>query len=109
MKKENFFKRNWLVMLCGLLVGAAAVFLTCQGNPKNMGFCIACFLRDIAGAMGLQSASATAENAAGIVSNFRPEIIGIIAGASSWHLSAKSLSPRAAALPSLVSSLASLL
>ncbi|MBE6985009.1 MAG: YedE-related selenium metabolism membrane protein [Ruminococcaceae bacterium] len=99
MKKENFFKRNWLVMLCGLLVGAAAVFLTCQGNPKNMGFCIACFLRDIAGAMGLQSASATAENAAGIVSNFRPEIIGIIAGACIMALVGKEFKPKGGSSP----------
>ena len=28
MKKENFFKKYWLVMLCGLVIGAAAVVLT---------------------------------------------------------------------------------
>ena len=30
-KKENFLKRHWLVMLCGLLVGAAAVVLAAFG------------------------------------------------------------------------------
>ena len=55
MEKEKkgfagFVKRNWLVILTGLIVGAAAVVLTALGNPKNMGFCIACFERDIAGA-----------------------------------------------------------
>ncbi len=73
MKKDNFFKRNWLVMLCGLLVGTAAVVLTALGNPKNMGFCIACFLRDIAGATHLHDAAA--------VQYFRPEIVGIVVGA----------------------------
>ena len=29
-KKENFLKRHWLVMLCGLLVGAAAVVLALE-------------------------------------------------------------------------------
>ena len=59
-KKESFFKRYWLILLTGLLVGAAAVVLTAFGNPKNMGFCIACFLRDIAGALKMQTAGMTA-------------------------------------------------
>ena len=41
-------KINLLVVLTGVIVGAAAVVLTFLGNPANMGFCIACFLRDIA-------------------------------------------------------------
>ncbi len=98
-KKENFFKRHWLVMLCGLLVGTAAVLLTKLGNPKNMGFCIACFLRDIAGAMGLQSAGATAENPAGIVSNFRPEIIGIIIGACAMAFAGKEFKAKGGSSP----------
>ena len=50
MKKEN-----WLVIIAGVLVGVAALVLTKLGNPANMGFCIACFERDIAGAVGLHS------------------------------------------------------
>lgn len=46
-------KVNWLVVAAGLVVGAAAVLLTALGNPGNMGFCIACFLRDTSGALGL--------------------------------------------------------
>ena len=49
MEKQGFFKKYWLVLLCGLLIGGAAVLLSAHGNPANMGFCIACFLRDIAG------------------------------------------------------------
>lgn len=44
-------KVNWIVVIAGALVGLAAVLLTALGNPANMGFCIACFLRDIAGAL----------------------------------------------------------
>lgn len=36
-------KVNWLVVIAGTIVGIAAVLLTVLGNPKNMGFCIACF------------------------------------------------------------------
>ena len=67
-------KVSWIVVIAGAVVGLAAVVLTHLGNPANMGFCIACFLRDIAGALKLHSA--------GIVQYVRPEIVGIIAGAA---------------------------
>lgn len=70
---KRWFKQNWLLLLTGLLVGAAALLLAKLGNPKNMGFCIACFERDIAGALGLHGAEA--------VQYFRPEIVGIVLGA----------------------------
>ena len=56
MEKESFLKRYGLLIATGLVVGAAAVLLTYFGNPANMGFCIACFLRDIAGALNFQRA-----------------------------------------------------
>jgi len=43
------------------------------GNPPNMGICIACFLRDIAGGLGLHSAAK--------VQYLRPEIVGLVLGA----------------------------
>lgn len=64
--------RKWFVLAAGLLVGAIGVLLVKFGNPANMGFCIACFERDIAGALGLHRA--------GAVQYIRPEIIGIILG-----------------------------
>ena len=42
MKKE----KSTLIIITGLIVGAAAILLVKYGNPANMGFCIACFLRD---------------------------------------------------------------
>ena len=56
-------------VVCGLVAAALAYF----GNPANMAFCIACFIRDTAGALGMHS-TATVQYA-------RPEIIGLVLGA----------------------------
>ena len=82
MQSENFAKRYGLVIATGLVVGAAAVALTFWGNPANMGFCIACFLRDIAGALNFQRAGFDAEVGTGIVQYIRPEIIGLVLGST---------------------------
>jgi YedE family putative selenium metabolism protein len=66
-------KSKWFILITGLIIGAAAVVLVKLGNPPNMGFCVACFERDIAGALGLHRA--------GVVQYMRPEIIGIVLGA----------------------------
>ena len=65
-------KDNLLIILAGLVVGIASVILAACGNPGNMGFCIACFIRDIAGSLKLHSA--------GVVQYMRPEVIGIVLG-----------------------------
>ena len=74
-------KVNWIVVIAGAVVGIAAVVLTLLGNPANMGFCIACFLRDIAGGVGMHSAAK--------VQYVRPEIIGLVLGAFLMALAAK--------------------
>ncbi len=61
------------LLLSGLVIGIISVVLVWLGNPANMGFCNACFLRDIAGSLGLHRAEA--------VQYIRPEIIGVILGA----------------------------
>lgn len=66
-------RSKWFILATGLLIGAIAAVLVKMGNPPNMGFCIACFERDIAGALGLHRA--------GIVQYMRPEIIGLVLGA----------------------------
>ena len=65
-------KVSWIVVIAGAVVGLAAVVLTHLGNPANMGFCIACFLRDITGAVGMHGAAK--------VQYVRPEIIGLVLG-----------------------------
>ena len=86
-------KVNWLVVVAGLVVGAAAVLLTALGNPGNMGFCIACFLRDTSGALGLHSA--------GVVQYIRPEIIGIVLGSLIASLAFKEFKGRGGSSPAL--------
>lgn len=66
-------RRDWLVVGTGLLIGVLAAVLVKLGNPGNMGFCIACFIRDIAGALSLHRAA--------IVQYIRPEIPGLVLGA----------------------------
>ena len=84
-------KINWLLVVTGLLVGAAAVALTALGNPPNMGFCIACFLRDIAGATKLHSAA--------VVQYFRPEIIGLVLGSTIMAVASKEFKAKAGSSP----------
>lgn len=69
MRKKEYL----LVIGAGILIGAVALYLMSRGNPPNMGICVACFERDIAGALGLHRAA--------IVQYLRPEILGILLGA----------------------------
>lgn len=61
------------IIFTGAVIGLLAVILVRFGNPVNMGICIACFIRDTAGAVGLHRAE--------VVQYIRPEIIGIVLGA----------------------------
>ncbi len=62
-----------LVVAAGGTLGLLAVVLVAMGNPANMGYCVACFLRDITGGLGLHRAAP--------VQYIRPEIIGLVLGA----------------------------
>jgi YedE family putative selenium metabolism protein len=61
------------ILLTGLVIGVLALLLTKLGNPANMGVCIACFLRDTVGGLGLHKAK--------LVQYIRPEVLGIVLGA----------------------------
>ncbi len=99
MPKESFIKRYGLLIGTGLVVGAAAVLLTALGNPANMGFCIACFLRDIAGALNFQRAGFDAEAGTGIVQYIRPEIIGLVLGSTAIAFAKKEFRPKGGSSP----------
>ena len=80
-----------MVALTGAFIGIAAVVLVKFGNPGNMGFCIACFLRDIAGTLKLHNAA--------VVQYMRPEVIGLIVGAFAIALIKKEFKPRGGSAP----------
>jgi len=101
MEKESFIKRYGLLIGTGLAVGAAAVLLTYLGNPDNMGFCIACFLRDIAGALNFQRAGFDAEVGTGIVQYIRPEVIGLVLGSTAIAFVRGEFKPKGGSSPML--------
>ena len=77
--------------LVGALAAIISIILIMAGNPGNMGLCIACFLRDTAGALGLHGAAA--------VQYARPEIIGVIGGALIASLATKEFSSKGGSAP----------
>lgn len=77
--------------LSGALMGLAAVVLAAAGNPGNMAICIACFIRDTAGAMKFHQAA--------VVQYARPEITGIILGAFLISLMTKEYRSTAGSAP----------
>jgi len=69
---KNWLATRWGVIGVGVLIGVMAPLLQYWGNPGNMGVCVACFERDISGALGFHRAS--------VVQYMRPEIIGFVLG-----------------------------
>ena len=53
----HFFGSRWGIISAGAFVGIFAPLLQRWGNPGNMGICVACMERDIAGALGLHRAA----------------------------------------------------
>lgn len=79
------------IIAAGSIIGIIAVLLVYFGNPANMGFCIACFLRDTSGALGLHTAAA--------VQYIRPEIIGLVLGSFLLASVNKEFLPRGGSAP----------
>lgn len=63
-------KERVAIVAAGAVIGVIAAMLVFFGNPANMGFCIACFIRDTVGGLGLHRAEA--------VQYIRPEIVGLV-------------------------------
>lgn len=84
-------KKHLGVILTGAATGLIALALVALGNPANMGFCIACFLRDTAGALKLQTAET--------VQYLRPEIVGILVGSLLISLIGREFKPRGGSSP----------
>jgi len=80
---------NLTMPFIGVVIGIISVVLVSCGNPANMGFCIACFLRDTVGAIGLQTR----------IQYVRPEVIGVIIGGLIASLFLKEWKPKSGSAP----------
>ena len=89
--KSNFFATTPGVILVGAVIGVIAVVLQKLGNPGNMGICIACFERDVAGGLGLHRAA--------VVQYLRPEIMGLVLGSLAAALASGEFRPRGGSAP----------
>lgn len=87
----RFLTSRWGPIVTGIVVGVLAPVLVKLGNPGNMGICVVCFNRDIAGALALHRAS--------VVQYIRPEIIGFVLGALIAALSFREFKPRTGSAP----------
>ena len=88
---KNFFATRWGIIAVGAFIGVFAQLLQKWGNPANMGICVACFERDIAGALGLHRAA--------VVQYMRPEIIGFVLGSLIAAYAFKEFRSRAGSAP----------
>ncbi len=88
---KNFFASRWGIISAGAFVGVFAPLLQRWGNPGNMGICVACMERDIAGALGLHRAA--------LVQYIRPEIIAFVLGAFIAAMLFREFKPRGGSSP----------
>ena len=88
---RNVFSTRTGIIIVGALIGIGAAVLQYLGNPANMGICVACMERDIAGALGLHRAD--------VVQYLRPEIMGFVLGAFIAALIAREHKPRGGSAP----------
>jgi|UniRef100_A0A7C5EP03 YedE family putative selenium metabolism protein len=88
---RDFFASRLGIISVGCFIGVFAALLQKWGNPGNMGICVACMERDIAGAIGLHRAV--------VVQYLRPEILGFVLGAMVSALAFREFRPRAGSAP----------
>lgn len=86
-------KEKGMLLAGGGVVGLIAVLLVKLGNPANMGFCIACFIRDIAGGLGMHQAA--------VVQYVRPEILGLVCGSFLIAVMKKDFQARGGSSPAI--------
>lgn len=89
--RKNSFATSAGIIGVGIVIGVLAALLQKWGNPGNMGICVACFERDIAGSLGLHRAD--------VVQYLRPEILGFVLGAFGAALASGEFRPRSGSAP----------
>jgi hypothetical protein len=88
---KDFLASRTGIISVGAVIGVLAASLQYLGNPPNMGICVACMERDIAGAIGLHRAD--------VVQYIRPEIIGFVLGAFLISMLLRENKPRGGSSP----------
>ena len=79
------------IVFAGVLIGTLAALMAYLGNPPNMGVCVACFERDVAGALGLHRAP--------VVQYLRPEVPAFVLGSLAAALMFGEFRARAGSTP----------
>ena len=87
----KFFDKTWKLALSGVVIGLLVMLLAMSGNPANMAICVACFIRDAAGALKLHTAAP--------VQYFRPEIVGFVCGSFLISMATKEYRATAGSAP----------
>lgn len=88
---KNMLATKKGIICVGIVIGILASMLQFWGNPANMGICVACFVRDMTGALGLHRAP--------VVQYLRPEIIGFVLGSFIAAYAFKEFRPRLGSAP----------
>ena len=85
---------QWVfIIITGIVFGLGAMLLVKAGNPGNYGFCAACHLRDIAGALGIHQVAT--------LQYVRPEILGFVLGSFVLAKTSGEFRPRGGAQPAV--------
>lgn len=87
----KLFDKTWKLTLSGVVIGLLVMLLAMSGNPANMAICVACFIRDAAGALKLHTAAP--------VQYFRPEIVGFVCGSFLISMATKEYRSTAGSAP----------
>lgn len=87
----KLFDKTWKLVLSGVVIGLLVMLLAMSGNPANMAICVACFIRDAAGALKLHTAAP--------VQYFRPEIVGFVCGSFLISMATKEYRSTAGSAP----------
>ena len=90
-KLTVFFASRAGIVFAGILIGTLAALMAYLGNPPNMGVCVACFERDVAGALGLHRAP--------VVQYLRPEVPAFVLGSLAAALMFGEFRARAGSTP----------
>ena len=87
----KLFDKTWKLAVSGAVIGLLVMLLAIYGNPANMAICVACFIRDTAGALKLHTAAP--------VQYFRPEVVGFVCGSFLISMATKEYRSTAGSAP----------